>query len=122
MALLHPIKIGQPFDWIGIDLVGPLPETKQDNKYIIVATEYLTKWPEAKAIPSKYAEIIALFIYKEIICRHGCLREILSDQDTEFYNQIVNSMCNLFNVQHVLASAYHLQTNGLVEWFNKTLY
>ena len=120
-APLHPIKIGQPFDRIGIDLVGPLPETKQGNKYIIVATEYLTKWPEAKAIPSKHAEVIAPFIYEEIICRHGCPREILSDQGTEFCNQVVNSMCNLFNVRHVLASAYHPQTNGLVERFNKTL-
>ena len=45
----------------------------------------------------------------------------MSDQGTEFCNQIVNSMCNLFNVRHVLASAYHSQTNGLVERFNKTL-
>src|SRR6266487_3568283 len=98
MAPLHSIKIGQPFDRIGIDLVGLLPETKQGNKYIIIATEYLTKWPEAKAIPSKHAEIIALFIYEEIICRHECPREILFDQGTEFCNQIVNSMYNLFNV------------------------
>jgi len=95
---LHPIKIGQPFDRIGIDLVGPLPETSAGNRYIIVATEYLTKWPEAKAIPSKHAEVIAPFIYEEIICRHGCPREILSDQGTEFCNQVVNSMCNLFDV------------------------
>src|SRR5947209_19410366 len=98
MAPLHPIKIGQPFDHIGIDFVRPLPETKQGNKYIIVAIEYLTKWSKAKAILSKYAEIITLFIYEEIICRHGCLREILSDQGTKFCNQIVNSMYNLFNI------------------------
>ena len=78
---LHPIKVGQPFDRVGIDLVGPLPETRMGNKYIVVATEYLTKWPEAKAIPSKHAEIIMPFIYEEIICRHGCPKELLSDQE-----------------------------------------
>ena len=40
---LHPIKVGQPFDRIGMDIVGPLPTTERGNKYIVVATDYLTK-------------------------------------------------------------------------------
>ena len=45
---LHLIKVGRPFDRLGMDIVGPLPLTKLGNQYIIVATEYLTKWPEAE--------------------------------------------------------------------------
>src|SRR5581483_8904776 len=37
---LHPIPVGEPFSKIGIDIVGPLPITKQGNKYIIIATDY----------------------------------------------------------------------------------
>ena len=44
---LHPIKVEQPFDRIGMDIVGPLPLTKSENRYIVVSTEYLTKWLEA---------------------------------------------------------------------------
>ncbi|CAJ0842689.1 8486_t:CDS:2, partial [Entrophospora sp. SA101] len=47
---LHPIPVGDPFDQVGIDIVGPLAETTNGNCYIIIATEYLTKWPEAHAI------------------------------------------------------------------------
>ena len=65
---LHPIRIGQPFDRIGIDLVGPLLVITCGNQYIIVAIEYLTKWPEAKAIPNKNAEYVAQFFYEDIIC------------------------------------------------------
>lgn len=77
---LHPIQIGRAFERIGIDLVGPLPITQQNNRYIIVATEYLTRWPEARAVPDATAETLAKFIFEEIVCRHGTPKVILSNQ------------------------------------------
>jgi len=65
---LHPIKVGQPFDRIGMDIVGPLPTTEQGNKYIVVATDYLTKWPEAQALTNTKAISVVPFFYKNIIC------------------------------------------------------
>lgn len=118
---LHPIPIGKPFDRMGIDIVGPLTVTTNGNRYIVVATEYLTKWPEAKAIKDTKATTIAKFIYEEIICRHGCPKVLLSDQGTPFCNELVDSLCQLMNIRHRLSSAYHPQTNGLTERFNKTL-
>ena len=53
---LKPIPVEAPFHRIGIDYVGPLPETTKKNKFIIVATDYLTKWPEAKAVPAANAQ------------------------------------------------------------------
>ncbi|GES83881.1 KRAB-A domain-containing protein [Rhizophagus clarus] len=118
---LHPIKIGQPFDRVGMDIVGPLPQTKDGNKYIVVATEYLTKWPEARAIPDAKATSVVSFFYEDIICRHGCPKEILTDRGTHFVNDMLNSLCNKFEVKHRLSTTYHPQTNGLVECFNRTL-
>ncbi|CAG8749256.1 10422_t:CDS:2, partial [Rhizophagus irregularis] len=68
---LHPIPVESPFHQIGIDFVGPLPITTNGNKYIITAMDYLTKWPEARPVKEATAEQAALFIYEEIICRHG---------------------------------------------------
>lgn len=118
---LHPIKVGQPFDRLGMDIVGPLPKTKQGNMYIVVATEYLTKWPEARAIPNAKASSVVKFFYKDIICWHGCLKEILMDRGTHFVNEMLDSLCNELGVKHRLSTAYHPQTNGLVERFNRTL-
>jgi hypothetical protein len=118
---LHPIKIGQPFDRIGMDIVGPLPKTKNGNMYIVVATEYLTKWPEACAIPNAKASSVVSFFYEDIICRHGCPKEILTDRGTHFVNDMLDSLCNEVGVKHRLSTAYHPQTNGLVERFNRTL-
>lgn len=118
---LHPIPVGEPFDLVGIDFVGPLDETINGNKYIIVATEYLTKWPEARAVPDTKATTAAKFIYEEIICRHGAPKVLLTDQGSSFKNELVDSLCNEMGIRHALASAYHPQTNGLTERFNKTL-
>lgn len=118
---LHPIKVGQPFDRLGMDIVGPLPKTRSGNMYIVVATEYLTKWPEARAIPNAKASSVVSFFYEEVICRHGCPKEILTDRGTHFVNEMLNSLCDRFGVKHRLSTAYHPQTNGLVERFNRTL-
>ena len=118
---LYPIKVGEPFERIGIDFVGPLERTKVGNKYILVVTDYLTKWPEARAMKEATAKNVVEFIYKEIICRHGCPRIILSDRGTHFRNEIVDGICEKFRIKHKLSSPYHPQTNGLVERFNRTL-
>ena len=66
--LLHPIEVGESFERIGINFVGPLPTTPRENRYIIVVIDYLTKWSEAKAVPEASAHAVVDFIYTEIIC------------------------------------------------------
>ena len=119
--ILHSIEVGQPFERIGIDIVGPLPETTSKNKYIVVATEYLTKWPEAKALDKANAENVAEFIYEYIICRHGTPKTLLTDQGSHFRNKLVEELCSKFEIKHRFSSPYHPQTNGLTERFNKIL-
>src|SRR6266498_2857741 len=78
---LHSIEMKEPFYCIGIDIVGPLLITGSRNRYIVVAVDYFTKWPEAKAIKHANAEEVAEFIFEEIICRHGCPRTIIQEED-----------------------------------------
>jgi hypothetical protein len=118
---LHPIPVDAPFYRIEIDIVGPLPVTERNNRYIIVAIDYLTKWPEARALPDTTADQVALFIYEDIICRHGCPSKILSDRDTHFNNQVVKLLMEKFEIKHNFSTPYHPQTNGLVKRFNRTL-
>jgi hypothetical protein len=118
---LIPIPVHGPFYRIGIDIKGPLPITSSGNRYIIVAMDYFTKWPEAKAIPNMKAETVAKFIYEEIICRHGVPQEILSDRGTSFINKLIDELCQTYQTKHRLTSAYRPQTNGMVERFNRTI-
>jgi hypothetical protein len=119
--MMIPIKVKAPFHRVGIDIKGPLPITSNNNRYIIVAMDYFTKWPEAKAIADIKAETVAKFIYEEIICRHGTPEELLSDRGLSFMNQVVDQLCTKFQVKHRLTSPYRPQTNGMIERFNRTL-
>src|SRR4051794_8497807 len=119
--LLHPIPVHSPFYQIGIDFVGPLPRTQRGKKYIIVAMDYLTKWPEARAVSEATAEATVNFLYEQIICQHGCPQIILSDRGTHFNNNMVKKLMEKFKINHLLSTPYHPQTNGLVERFNRTL-
>src|SRR5438045_8519909 len=120
-SYLNPIEVGEPFERIGIDFVGPLERTKRRNRYILVITDYLTKWSEAKAMKEATAENVVKFIYEGIICRHRCLKIILLDRGTHFRNKLVKGLCEKFKIKHKLSSPYHPQTNGLVERFNRML-
>ena len=118
---LHPLPVGQPFDRVGIDFLGPLPRTNSGNRHIIVATDYLTKWPEAYPVPDSTALSTAQFLYEYVVTRHGAPKELLSDRGKSFVNQVVTHLSEHWNFRHTLSSAYHPQTNGLVERYNKTL-
>ena len=119
---LNPIVVKEPFYQIGIDFVGPLPSTKGRKRYIIVAMDYFTKWPEAKAVTRDTAEETARFLYEDIICRHGCPQKIISDRGTHFKNRLIELLTEKFNIKHNLSTSYHPQTNGLVKYFNCILY
>jgi len=70
---------------IGID-IATLPEVNQ-NKYIIVAIDYFSKWSEVKAVQNKTAETVARFLF-ELICRHSRVSIQINDQGMEFVNQV----------------------------------
>ncbi|GBC12673.2 putative integrase core domain protein [Rhizophagus irregularis DAOM 181602=DAOM 197198] len=118
---LIPIPVKGPFHRIGIDIKGPLPITSSKNRYIIVAMDYFTKWPEARAISNIKAETVAKFIYEEIICRHGVPQEILSDRGTLFMNKLIDELCENYQTKHRLTLSYRPLTNGMVERFNRTI-
>src|SRR6266545_1940755 len=118
---LHSIKIKEPFYQWGIDIVGPLTETSRGNKYIVVAIDYFTKYPEARVLANANAKNVANFIYEDIISRHGCPRKILSDRGTHFNNQVIEKLLERFKIRHNLSTLYYPKTNELVERFNKTL-
>lgn len=119
--VLHPIPVGDPWDRIGIDVVGPLPITERGNRYIVAAIDYMTKYVEARPIAEKSAMNIAWFIYEDIICRHGCPKVIQSDNGTEFVNEVITELTKQFNVYHQRVSPYRPQANGLIERFNRTM-
>ena len=103
------------------DIIGPFPVSKAGNRYVVLFSEYLTKWVECFPVPSIEASVIARLLVDEIFCRHGAPGTLLSDQGSNFLSSLVSEVCKLLNTKKVNTTAYHPQTNGLVERFNNTL-
>ncbi|KAK9679716.1 Integrase zinc binding domain [Popillia japonica] len=115
-------KIRRKFYWDGLKkwIRKNLEEVDQE-KPVLVATDYATRWVEAKAIPSGKAEPVAKFIVEQIICRHGSPKYLLSDRGTVFLSKMVTEVLQLLGTQSIFTTAYKPSTNGLTERFNKTL-
>ncbi|KAI5154953.1 hypothetical protein ENBRE01_3467, partial [Enteropsectra breve] len=97
------------------------PPSASQNKYIVIATDYASKWTEARALRNKSANAVAHFLIEDIFARHGPPKNIRSDQGTEFVNSIFKKTTEIWNARHKLSSPYHPQTNGLVERTNRTI-
>lgn len=121
VGYLQPPRVGQIFDCVGIDILGPFPQSQQGNKYIVVATEYLTRMAMAHPYPDATSESVADFILKQIIVQHGCPKRILSDRGTQFISKATRELYALLKIQGILCSGYNPATNGLTERMNATL-
>ena len=64
---------------------------------------------------------MAKFIFQNVICRHGCPKEILSDRGTVFRSELVSELLKILGVKQLFTTAYHPQCNGLTERWNKTV-
>nr|GEX06878.1 DNA-directed DNA polymerase [Tanacetum cinerariifolium] len=112
----NSIQVCEIFDVWGIDFMGPFPSSK-GNKYILVAVDYLSKWVEAKALPTNDARVVCKFL-KNLFSRFGTPRAIISDRGTYFCNDQFAKVMLKFGVTHRLATPYHPQISGQVEVSN----
>ena len=76
---LQPQIVVAPFDKWGIDFVGPIEPPLVGKSYILVCTDYVTKWAEAKPMKHPRDNNVAKFLYECIFTRHGVPRELKLD-------------------------------------------
>nr|GEZ10452.1 reverse transcriptase domain-containing protein [Tanacetum cinerariifolium] len=92
------IQVCEIFDVWGIDFMGPFPSARR-NKYILVAVDYLSKWVEAKALPTNDARVICKFL-KNLFAGFGTPRAIISNRGTHFCNDQFAKVMQKIGVTH----------------------
>ena len=117
---LTTIPVTGPFDRVGVDVIQ-FPWSQDGNQCAVVFIDYLTKWPEVFAVTDQTAATIAKLLMEEIISRYGVPTEVLSDKSQAFLSGLMKEVEMLLEFHKVNRSAYHPQTDGLVERFNHTL-
>ncbi|GKA23700.1 reverse transcriptase domain-containing protein [Tanacetum coccineum] len=115
----NAIQVYEIFDIWGIDFMGPFPSS-HGNKYILIAVDYLSKWVEAKALPTNDARVVVKFL-KSLFAQFRTPRAIISDRGTHVCNDQFAKVMSKYGVTHRLATAYHPQTSGQVEVSNRGL-
>lgn len=116
---LQPIHATHPLQIVGIDIMGPLQISYAGHKYILVMIDHFTNWVEAEPLKSLEADETVDVIYRRFICRHGCPKTILTDRGTQFTSDIFARFCVQSGIRHLKTTAYHPQTNGKTERFNR---
>ena len=87
-AKLQVSKVGAPMERVGIDILGPLTQTRRGNRYVLVISDYFTRWTEAFAMQNIEAVTVADLLVTEFICRYGIPRQIHSDQGRQLESEV----------------------------------
>ena len=120
-APLQKIVTGYPMQLVAVDITGPFPRSKNGNYYVLVVSDYFTRWVEAYAIPNQEATTVADKLVEEFFCRFGIPEQLHADQGRQFESNIIREVCRLLHIYKSRTTPYHPQSDGLVERLNRTL-
>lgn len=119
-GLLHATEVHRPWQRVNIGLVGPLPTSTNGHRWLFTMQDRFSKWLEIRPLRRATADAVTRNVADAIIYRHGCPKEILSDNGTQLKSNALTELCRKFNIRHKFTPAYTPQCNP-VERTNRTI-
>lgn len=120
-APLQTYNVGAPLERVGIDFMGPFPQSERSNKYLMVVGDYFTKWTECYPLPNLEASTVAKVFVEEFISRFGVPLICHTDQGKSFEAQLFKELCKILGIDVTRSSSFHPQSNGMIEKCNNTI-
>eukprot|EP00253_Pinus_taeda_P018140 PITA_18140 len=117
---LRPQLVIEPFERWALDFIGPINPPSNQRTYILVATDYVTKWVEAESLPKATEDSVIQFLFHFFV-RYGLPREVITDGGPQFVGNKLAATLNNYHVQHNITTPYRSQANGQVESSNKVI-
>ena len=118
---LTPMTAPWPFAQWGLDIMGPFPMALRQLKFLVVGIDYFTKWVEAEPFATITEKSIRTFVWRNIICRYGISRVLVSDNGKQFDNSAFRDFYSELGIRNHYSSPAHPQANRQVEVMNRTL-
>lgn len=119
-GLMQSLPMQKRFEVIAIDLFGPLPETIDGYKNILIVEDMASCWVETLPIKEATSENCANILIDEVFLRYGIPRKIISDNGTQFISAVMQKITFVFNIEMSFIPVYHPQSNP-VERKNRDL-
>ncbi|KAK3924442.1 Retrovirus-related Pol polyprotein from transposon 412 [Frankliniella fusca] len=113
--------VGVPWERVAVDIAGPFPTTSSGQRYLLVAVDYFTRWPEAIPIPSLHAEVVAKALVTNIFSRFGSPCELHSDQGRSFESAVFKSVLNVMGIRKTRTTPMRPQSDGAAERLVKSV-
>ena len=110
-----------PFAWWGLDLLGPFVVETNQNKYLIVAIDYFSKWIEVEDLAKITTQNVLGFYKRNIHVRFGIPQAIVTDNGTQFTNHAFQEFVSKLGTTHHFASVEHPQMNDQAKSTNKVI-
>lgn len=107
--------VDAPMECLAMDILGLLLLNPRGNKFILVVTDYFTKWTESYPILNQEASTVAEKLVGEFICRFGVPREIHSDPGTNCECKVMSEVCKLLDIEKMRTTPQQPQSDGQVE-------
>jgi transposase InsO family protein len=111
----------QRFSHIHVDLVGPLPVTIDGFSYLLTAVDRSTRWFEAFPLRSTTAADCADQFIAGWVARFGVPALLTSDRGVQFTSALWGAVMKKLGIRHTMSTAFHPQSNGLVERAHRRL-
>ena len=119
-----PVTVFAPasrrFGSLHLDLVGPLPPS-EDFRYLLTIVDRFTRWPEAFPLKDVSAISCGKALLRGWISRFGVPDELTTDRGAQFSGQLWTDLMKSLGIKHSSTTAYHPQSNGLVERMHRQL-
>ncbi|CAJ2646545.1 unnamed protein product [Trifolium pratense] len=110
-----------PFAWWGMDLLGPFTKGLYQNRYLIVAVDYFTKWVEAEPLSDITSLRILRFFKRNVLARFGIPQVVVTDNGTQFTDKDFQAFLVALGTKQHFTSVEHPQTNGQAEAANRVI-
>ncbi|XP_068232009.1 uncharacterized protein [Palaemon carinicauda] len=109
-----------PFHDVLVDYVGPLPRSKRGNRFLLTMIDRFTRYLEA--VPTRCANAShAVRGLTQFFCRFGFPATVQSDKGSHFMAREFKAAMEYHGVHHQTSTAYHPESQGLVERSHQTL-
>ncbi|XP_038722022.1 uncharacterized protein LOC120014175 [Tripterygium wilfordii] len=111
---LCPLTSPWPFAQWGLDIVAPLSRATGNRRFLITATDYFTKWIEAKPLAAIRHIETRKFIWENIITWFGIPHALNSDNGTQFSSAKFKEFCGGYGINNLYSSGQAEASNKII--------